>query len=488
MNTKHENQRSETASPEGDRAGRGAPSTLAPQDGQEAAQEAAEDTVVRVTPANARTASAPDTEVEEDTIVQLRVPAPEPGTEAGDGSRGGKVEISPAAAKSKSGAGKKAESKTGKGSGSERSKTSTRKATGKTAGKGSRKSRGRNGSAASKKKARKSKKDPDSEDTVVQPGEGRRWVVAPQEGPAKRFPDGWEYLPPDTVIKDRYVVLEMVGQGGMGQVYKALDLRREEIGVADPYVALKVLKPKLSEDDSAIAAFKREAATAQSLSSPRVVEIIDYDQDEDIHFIVSEFLYGESLYALLKRLDGKPMDFERAMVVVRDLAEALRYAHGKGVIHADFKPGNAFVCEDGHLKLLDFGVARTFGAASPLPRRDGEAGGDLQGITPAYASCEVLDGKPPDPRDDIFSLAVVAYRLLSGRHPFNGRNAIEAKEEGLRPARIKRLNASAWRTLRRALAFNRTGRVPTMLAFIEGFTADSFGANFQARLANLFGR
>jgi predicted Ser/Thr protein kinase len=326
------------------------------------------------------------------------------------------------------------------------------------------------------------------DDTVVQPNESRRWVVRPADKPARRLPIDWEYLPPDTAIKDRFVVMEMVGQGGMGQVYKALDRRREEIGVADPHVALKVLKPALASEPAAVAAFKREAATAKLLSSPRVVEVIDYDQDEDLHFIVSEYLRGESLHALIRRLDGKPMEFHRALVVVRDLAEALRYAHSKGVIHADFKPGNAFVCDDGHVKLLDFGVARTFGTTSALsrPRRPGE--GALQGVTPAYASCEVLDGKRADPRDDIYSLAVVAYRLLSGRHPFNGSSALEAKAEGLRPSRIKRLKPAPWRTLRRALAFERAGRVQTMHDFIAGFSAGGAGANMRARLAGLFGR
>lgn len=330
---------------------------------------------------------------------------------------------------------------------------------------------------------------PDDEDTVVQPQENRRWVIATTEveRPKRRFPKDWEYLPPETLIKERYAVLEMVGQGGMGQVYKALDRRREEIGHPDPYVALKVLKPALAAEPTAVRAFKREAATAQSLSSQRVVEVIDYDQDEELHFIVSEFLKGESLHALLKRLDGKPMEFRRALSVIRDLAEALRHAHSKGVVHADFKPGNAFVCQDGPVKLLDFGVARTFGAASPPKPATGDAL-DLQGITPAYASCEVLEGRLPDPRDDIYSLSVVAYRLLSGRHPFNGRTALEAKSEGLRPNRIRSLRPAAWRTLRRGLAFDRRDRLPTMHAFIAGFTAYGAGANVRARFANMFGR
>lgn len=176
------------------------------------------------------------------------------------------------------------------------------------------------------------------------------------------------------------------------------------------------------------------------------------------------------------------------MDIIRDLAEALRYSHSKGVVHADFKPGNAFVCDDGGVKLLDFGVARTFGAAAVRARIRHSGAGDLQGVTPAYASCEVLDGKRPDPRDDIYSLAVVSYRLLSGRHPFAGRTALEAKDLDLRPARIKLLKPAPWRTLRRALALDRAERIQTVHAFIEGFTAWGAGANFRARIANAFGR
>lgn len=435
-----------------------------------------EDTIVRPTVPSAKD------EPEEDTIFQLR-------TQTSVASVGGASAARDAHVGQRDGAGRKGATKTGakrQRGGTRRRSAARRDSTGpgKPVGQGGAEA----ASAKTKKKGTKAGNPASEDDTVVQPREARRWVVASAEKPAGRLTKDGEYLPPDTTIKDRFVVLEMVGQGGMGQVYKALDRRRAEIGMAEPHVALKVLKPALAADSGAVAAFKREAATARSLSSPRVVEVIDYDQDAELHFIVSEFLYGESLHALLKRLDGKPMDFARALVVVRDLAEALRYAHSKGVIHADFKPGNAFVCEDGRVKLLDFGVARTFGTAAVVSHgwRSGED--NLHGVTPPYASCQVLEGKRPDPRDDIYSLAVVAYRLLSGRHPFNGRTALEARQEGLHPARIKRLKPAPWRTLRRALAFDRPARVPTMHAFVEGFTADRAGANFRAMLANLVRR
>lgn len=420
--------------------------------------------------------------LDEDTIFYLR--SPTPGSEA-DGDREAREGRHPGgeAKGAASSAGKRKRAGTQQASTARRGQS---KSGGKAAGK--RSARTAPAPAAARPRGGKGGKTALDDETVVQHNEDRRWVVGPVDKPAKALPKGWEYLPPETTIKERYVILEMVGQGGMGQVYKALDRRREEIGLADPYVALKILKPAMAGDTNAVATFKREAATAQLLSSPRVVEVIDYDQDAELHYIVAEFLKGESLHTVLKRLDGKPMDLRRAVAIIRDLAEALRYAHSKGVVHADFKPGNAFVCEDGRVKLLDFGVARTFGAASVGTRLPYVGAGGLQGVTPAYASCEVLDGKRPDPRDDIYSLAVVAYRLLTGNHPYKGRNALEAKEQKLAPERIKRLKPAAWRTLKRALAFDRAARVQTVYAFIEGFTAQGAGANFRARVASMFGR
>lgn len=268
-------------------------------------------------------------------------------------------------------------------------------------------------------------------------------------------------------LNNRFVLESAIKRGGMGTVFKALDKRRVEVDARQVYVAIKALNLELSLHPDALKALQHEAFKSQGLSHPNIVNVFDFDRDGDIAFIAMEFLEGETLASLLKRLRPDVLPKDKAMSLIRDMGAALAYSHERGLLHADFKPANVFVTKDGVAKLLDFGVARALDT-----QRDPGTDNDefdpvlLGGKTPAYATREMLEGKDPDPRDDVYALACVAYQLLSGSHPYWELSGKVAKEKGLRPKRIRALKRAHWRGLARGLALDRANRAPSVVQFL----------------------
>jgi len=221
-----------------------------------------------------------------------------------------------------------------------------------------------------------------------------------------------------------YRILEKLGGGGMGVVYKAEDLRlgRE--------VSLKFLPVELSKEPLAIERFQREARAASSLNHPHICTIYDVDQFEGQHFIVMEYLEGQTLK---HRIAGKPMDAERVPEYGYQMADALEAAHARAIIHRDIKPANIFLTDRGQIKLLDFGLAKLLperkGAKVGL-HRSGAFGVTTQdahltsdGValgTVAYMSPEQVRGLELDERTDLFSLGLVLYELATGQRAFSG--------------------------------------------------------------------
>jgi serine/threonine protein kinase len=268
-----------------------------------------------------------------------------------------------------------------------------------------------------------------------------------------------------SVIRDRFLLQEKVSGGSMGVVFKALDRRLAEAGDENPYVAIKVLSSKLSRNASALRALQQEAAKGRCLSHPNIVRFIDLDRDEDLYYIVMEWLDGRSLAEILDDVDGQIVDMPMALNIVGQIARALDYAHRRGVIHADVKPANIMITPDGHAKLLDFGVARI-----RQKQIEGKSKFDpavLGMASPAYSSMQVLTGEDPAPADDVFSLGCLLYRLVAGIRVFGPRNAAEAAADGMEPQRPRGLNDTQWRALKKALSYSRVTRFPTPKAFIE---------------------
>jgi serine/threonine protein kinase len=242
------------------------------------------------------------------------------------------------------------------------------------------------------------------------------------------------------VLCGRYVIESQLASGGMGTVYKALDQSRSEHTEADAYVAVKVLHEKARSRSDVLAKLRREFYCAQALSHRSVVKVYELDLHQ-FPFFTMELIDGENLPSLMQKFHPLPLPRPYACAVIREVGEGLAHAHDRRVIHGDIKPQNVMVTNSGEVRILDFGTS-----------------GETAALTPAYASCELLEGREADPRDDLFALACLSYELLAGEHPFQHRRSTDARKLKLAPSRPPGLSGRQWRTLMRGLAWDRADR------------------------------
>jgi len=253
--------------------------------------------------------------------------------------------------------------------------------------------------------------------------------------------------PVERVLRDRYVLETRLGSGGMGTVFKAVDRYRCDLPQASRIVAIKFLHEAAGHPEI-VAKLRREFYCAQALSHPNIVKVYELDRDGDVEFFTMEFLDGELLSSVVEKLQPMPLSRPRAWAIIREVAAGLAHAHSRNVVHGDLKPQNIMITNSGETRILDFGAS----SAEIAQKSTASA------MTPAYASCELLEGQGADPRDDLFALACLSYELLAGRHPFQRRRSTAARDLGLVAQRPRGLTRAQWRLLKLGLGWRREDR------------------------------
>jgi serine/threonine protein kinase/tetratricopeptide (TPR) repeat protein len=208
-----------------------------------------------------------------------------------------------------------------------------------------------------------------------------------------------------SLFAGRYEIIEELGRGGMGRVFRAFDKKIDE------EVALKLLKPEIAADNKIVARFRNELKVARKITHRNVCRMHDLQEEGKTLFISMEYVRGEDLKSLIRRTEK--LTFGKAISIARQVAEGLAEAHKLGIIHRDLKPHNIMIDQEGNAKIMDFGIARSLQGAGTT------AEGVIIG-TPEYMSPEQVDGRPADARADIYALGVILFEMVTGRVPFEG--------------------------------------------------------------------
>ncbi len=208
-----------------------------------------------------------------------------------------------------------------------------------------------------------------------------------------------------TTFAERYQIIEELGKGGMGRVYKVLDKETKE------KIALKLIKPEIASDKKAIERFRNELTTARKIGHRNVCRMYDLNREKDNYYITMEYVGGGDLKKFIRR--AKRLDTGTAISIANQICEGLEEAHRLGIVHRDLKPNNIMIDDNGNARIMDFGIARTV-------KGKGMTGSGVMIGTPEYMSSEQAEAKEVDQRSDIYSLGVILYEMTTGRLPFEG--------------------------------------------------------------------
>jgi len=241
-----------------------------------------------------------------------------------------------------------------------------------------------------------------------------------------------------TNLADRYEIIEELGKGGMGRVYRVEDTKLKQ------EVALKLIKPEISSDKKTIERFRNELKIARNIRHKNVCGMFDLGEAEGARFITMEYVSGEDLKSFILR--AAPLSTSRTISITKQVCEGLTEAHRLGVVHRDLKPSNIMIDKEGNVRIMDFGIARSLSTK-------GITGAGVMIGTPEYMSPEQVEGKETDQRSDIYSLGVILYEMVTGRVPFEGDTpfTIGVKHKSETPKNPKELNAQIPEDLSRVI-------------------------------------
>ena len=249
----------------------------------------------------------------------------------------------------------------------------------------------------------------------VTPRPGRAGTPNPAVLSSSSDPIGGGRFAPGAIVAERYRIVALLGKGGMGEVYRAEDLRLSQV------LAIKFLPEALSQDVSALARFHSEVRVARQVSHPNVCRMFDIGDADGWPFLTMEYVDGEDLSSLVRRIGRLPQD--KAIEIARQICAGLAAAHERGVVHRDLKPANIMLDGAGKARITDFGLA---GIAATIQ------GAEIRAGTPAYMAPEQLSGKEVTTKSDIYSLGLVMYEMLTGRRAYDATTLPE-----LMPARTE---------------------------------------------------
>lgn len=281
----------------------------------------------------------------------------------------------------------------------------------------------------------------------------------------------------DTILNERYCLLNRIGAGGMSVVHRAQDLALGRL------VAVKILHDSLTGDESFLQRFRREAHAAASLSHPNVVTVHDVGQDGNLYYIVMELVDGDDLKAIIRSRAPLPLDYSLNLAI--QICQGIGYAHRAGFIHCDVKPQNVIITRDDRAMVADFGISRVISEATM-------SGEEIAWGTPHYFSPEQAAGKKATPASDVYAIGVILFEMLTGQLPFKAENstALALKHLNEKPPLVTEINPQLplpiAKIVNKVLAKEPSARYRTAEQFgriLEGFRTES--AQSTAALAPL---
>jgi serine/threonine protein kinase/Tfp pilus assembly protein PilF len=269
----------------------------------------------------------------------------------------------------------------------------------------------------------------DNPDTLKFCGEcGTQLLSVGDAAVTKTMETSKEELTSGAIFAGRYQIIDELGKGGMGRVYRVLDKKLSE------EIALKLIKPEIAKDTKTVERFSNELKIARKIGHKNVARMFDLNEEKGTHYITMEYVRGEDLKKLIRKMGQ--LSVGQAIPIAAQICEGLGEAHRLGVVHRDLKPQNVMVDEEGNARIMDFGIARSV-------ETKGITGAGVMIGTPEYMSPEQVEGKEVDKRSDIYSLGVILYEMVTGQVPFEGDTpfTIGVKHKSEKPEDPKELNS-----------------------------------------------